>query len=61
MITITYYFLLSLTVVGANISADVVNKFPTKKQCEQAIEKAHLSVDTHICTKVNIKIQKDIE
>lgn len=56
MILVSYYFLFAIHVTGQNITADIVNRFNTKADCQAAVERAHLDPEKNLCVKVNIKL-----
>ena len=60
MLTITYYFLMAITINGASASGEVVNKYESKKACESAMQGHHRELAESVpgdlvCVKVVIK------
>lgn len=60
MLTITYYFLMAMTINGHTANAEVVSKYETKKECEAVMKAPHRelaeSVDGElVCVKITIK------
>lgn len=57
MLTLSYYFLMALTITNTSADAEIVNKFTTKKECENAIHKVTDGRQL-VCTHVTIKIKE---
>lgn len=56
MITVTYFFLFAIHVTGQNISADIVNRFNTKSDCQKAVKSSNLDPEKNICVRVNLRL-----